>query len=140
MRNETAEFQEFTKNLTEAPSGIPAIPGMVSVEECKYLYTVTSSIYAGKGDVVEIGSWLGKSANYLAAGIAKSGHNRKLHCFDDFQWTAVHSKKASKKGYWENHSQIMPGENFLSHFEANTARYKNYIIPHKTYIKDIEWI
>jgi len=137
--NGHARFQDISKKLYKVPSDVPNISGMISQEECKYLYMLTSSIFTGCGDVVEIGSWLGKSANYLAAGIANSGFNGKLHCFDDFQWTIGHFVKASKSSYWKNHDYIWPGQSFLSHFEANTAKYAECIIPHKTDIKDIGW-
>jgi len=135
----SSEFRVITKELTALPSDVPVNPGMIGEEECKYLYMLTSSRFAGCGDVVEIGSWLGKSANYLAAGISRSGFDRKLHCYDNFKWTTGHAIKANKKGYWDDHDYIKPGGNFLSHFEANTSKYGGCILPHKTDIKDIAW-
>ncbi|HIP80624.1 MAG TPA: hypothetical protein EYH07_19455, partial [Kiloniellaceae bacterium] len=49
------------------------VPGMTSASECRYLYWLASSQLSGAGQLVEIGSWLGRSTMHLAAGLRRTG-------------------------------------------------------------------
>jgi len=58
------------------------IPGMVSLEEGVYLYFLAYSS-STTGDIIEIGSWQGRSTSFLAQGCRDSG-NGIVHAIDPF--------------------------------------------------------
>jgi hypothetical protein len=63
------------------------MPGMVTLEERQY-YDYLGSFYSGRGEVVELGPWLGLSTLAIWGGLHSNPHfaRRKLHVFDDFVW------------------------------------------------------
>ncbi|MCB9885300.1 MAG: hypothetical protein H6838_07400 [Planctomycetes bacterium] len=56
------------------PSWIPEAPGMTQIDELRYLYWACASTFEGRGRVVELGSFLGRTTAALAAGLAASAH------------------------------------------------------------------
>jgi predicted O-methyltransferase YrrM len=56
------------------------LPGMLTLEEEKYLYRLAQTA-PGKGAIVEIGSWKGKSTIYLALGSIAAG-GEKVYAVD----------------------------------------------------------
>jgi hypothetical protein len=64
-----------------------AMPGMISDEEIRY-YEYIGTIYEGRGEVIELGPWLGKSTRHILRGLEKNPKfaGRQLHVFDDFVW------------------------------------------------------
>jgi hypothetical protein len=101
-----------------------SIPGMISQEEAQY-YEYISRFYAGVGEAVEFGPWLGKSTFHIASGLRRNplfeGH--KLHVFDDFVW----------RPEWMN-SFVPPERRLTRHadfsqlFQEYTAPVKNDIL------------
>jgi predicted O-methyltransferase YrrM len=63
---------------------------------------------------VEIGSFIGASACFIAAGLKKSAGS-KLHCIDT----------------WQNEGMAEGKRDTFAEFKKNTAKYKNLIIPHR---------
>ena len=110
---------------------LPSVPGMTSPSECRYYYWLASSQLTGVGQLVEVGSWLGRSALHLAAGLESSGKAATLHCFDGFTWGAGDSRAADLP--------LRPGDNFQKYFEANVSRFAHRIAAHRTRISDIAW-
>jgi hypothetical protein len=72
------------QRLPVEPSGIP---GMVSDEECQY-YEFIGRFFAGVGETVELGPWLGRSTHHILKGLTSNPHfhGKRLHVFDDFVW------------------------------------------------------
>jgi hypothetical protein len=72
------------KDLQVAPF---AMPGMISDEEIQY-YEYIGTIYEGRGEVIELGPWLGKSTRHIIRGLEKNAKfpGKRLHVFDDFVW------------------------------------------------------
>jgi hypothetical protein len=64
-----------------------AMPGMISEEEAQY-YEYIGTIYEGRGEVIELGPWLGKSTRHIIRGLEKNPKfsTKQLHVFDDFVW------------------------------------------------------
>ena len=124
---------ERIDNFAEvSPSDIPKLPGMISEAEGRYLYWLTSEQYTGKGAVVEIGSWLGRSTTYLASGLRSNSFGTKLHCFDHFKWSKT----------WNHTTQIeMPDKaDFLPIFLNNIESYRDIIEVYRTRMRDLSWI
>lgn len=74
----------LSMNLPDCP-----VPGMLTKSEKQY-YTYLMPFYSGKGEVVEIGCWLGQSTWFLFNALEKNPNfgDKKLHVFDDFTWRA----------------------------------------------------
>lgn len=69
---------------------IPAcpVPSMLTRDEMRYYHYITS-FYAGLGDVVEIGPWIGSSTYNIVGGLCNNpafGEGRRLYVYDDFVW------------------------------------------------------
>lgn len=110
---------------------LPDVPGMTSVAECRYLFWLASSQLVAVGDLVEVGSWLGRSALHLAADIKHSGLPAKLHCFDGFTWAPSDSNNSDLP--------LKPGDSFLPYFQQNVASYRDLVSSHRNRIADITW-
>ena len=90
---------------------LPDVPGMTSDAECRYLYWLTREHAKGRGAVVEIGPWLGRSTIHLAAGMRDAGSQAILRSYDRFVWDAHQAGRG-----------VLPleiGESFKDHFLAN---------------------
>jgi hypothetical protein len=111
---------------------IPKLPGMIKEAEGRYLYWLTSRRYTGKGAVVEIGSWLGRSTTYLASGLRINNVGAKLHCFDHFKW--------SKNWYYTTHINMPDKTDFLPMFLNNIVSYRDIIEVHRTTMRDLSWV
>ncbi len=107
------------------------VPGMTSASEGRYLYWLASSQLSGEGELVEIGSWLGRSTMHLAAGLRRTGSQENLHCFDGFAWGPSDPQKSDLP--------LRPGDNFQAYFEANLADYSDLVSAHRTRIANIAW-
>jgi predicted O-methyltransferase YrrM len=78
------------KNLVEFPifylsdfkEVIADVQGMLTDESCEFLFTIVFS-QSLRGDVIEIGSWQGRSTIYLARG-AKLSKNGVVYAIDHF--------------------------------------------------------
>ncbi len=60
-----------------------SVPGMVSAESGKFLYTMCA-LQQTEGAVVEIGSWQGRSTSFLARAVAETG-NGPFYAVDHFK-------------------------------------------------------
>jgi hypothetical protein len=71
----------------ELPVDPIPMPGMITDEETQY-YDYIGAIYEGRGEVIELGPWLGKSTRHILRGLEKNPQftGRRLHVFDDFVW------------------------------------------------------
>ena len=104
---------------------LEAIEGWLSQAEGIVLY---SYAYANKlGDIVEIGSYKGKSTCWLAAGIHDSGSKHKVYAIDPFTGSKEHKDKVGKV---LNTGGLFNGNTFED-FKNNIERFslKNYVLP-----------
>jgi hypothetical protein len=106
------------------------IPTMISAEERRYLFWLTSSVWRGTGHVVEMGPWLGGSTACLSAGMMKNPARaaRKLFVFDDFVWRPFMADRADLP--------IRAGDSFKSYFEENVERYSSLIVCQRASLPD----
>jgi len=100
----------------------PNIPGMIQEAEGRYLFWLAGQ-QRNDGDIVEVGSWLGKSAYYLASGAGKS-----IDCYDDFVWRFSFGRKSGIR--------LRLGESFQEIFDTNLAGFS--VRSHKTHISDLD--
>jgi predicted O-methyltransferase YrrM len=84
MSNEIEEIRKLTKN----------VDGFLSEQEGEFLYKLAKNC-AGKGVIVEIGSWKGKSTIWLAAG-SKVGKRIKVYAIDPHTGSSEHKAMYGK--------------------------------------------
>ncbi len=110
---------------------LPAIPGMITPSECRYLYWLTATQYTGRGAVVEVGTFLGRSTQHLAAGLRDAGHLDALDCFDQFVWRGSHTRVAALS--------LARGDDFQPYFERNVRPLYPRLRVTKAAIDNIVW-
>lgn len=76
----------------DLPECAANIPAMTSEAE-RLAYYELALENADKGEIVELGAWLGASTAYIAAGIRDSGVKAKVHVYDRFVWKPQHEAK-----------------------------------------------
>ena len=109
----------------------PEIPMMITPEERSYLRWLTGEYWSGRGDVVEVGPWLGGSTWYLASGMAanpRADDARRLHVIDNFRWRPFMSERAPL--------ELQSDASFRPYFEANLAPWHDRISVHETALPD----
>lgn len=103
---------------------------MITAEERRYLHWLGREFWTARGEVVEIGPWLGGSTYSLAAGMAAHGakaHGR-LHVFDSFRWRPFMSQRAPLP--------LNAGDDFQAYFEKNLEPYRDLLVVERQSIPD----
>lgn len=114
------------------------IPGMLSLEEKKY-YQYIGQFYQGKGNIVELGPWLGSSTIHIIQGLVTNPNylSRKLYVYDDFVW------RSSWMDKWVVNETMLPfkpnnHEDFYPLFDHFTTQMKDHIAANKRKIDDYD--
>jgi hypothetical protein len=107
-----------------------SVPTMLADEEKQYLFWLGRDAWDGRGDVLEIGPWLGGSTVSLAAGMRASGHDARgrLHTVDNFLWRDFMSARAPLP--------LGNGESFEPFFHKNLASYHDIVVAHAAALPD----
>jgi hypothetical protein len=111
----------------EYPSHVPT---MISKEEQRYLYWLTSEYRRGSGHVVEMGPWLGGSTVCLAAGMsaAENMSDWRLHVYDSFIWREFMAKR---------HALDIPiGSSFEAAFLENVKPFEHFLEVNRAVLQD----
>jgi predicted O-methyltransferase YrrM len=98
------------------------VPGMLSAAECDAL-VFAGMLAPGRGDIIEIGSWLGRSTLHLAHACKASGRGR-VHALDTFQGNAGFEKLY--------HRNLGRNATIFEAFQENIARsgLSEWVVPH----------
>jgi hypothetical protein len=107
-----------------------SIPTMITAEERRYLHWLGRDFWTARGEVVEIGPWLGGSTYALASGMAARGAkaHRRLHVFDSFTWRPFMSQRAPLP--------LSAGDDFQPYFERNLEPYRDLLVVERKSIPD----
>jgi hypothetical protein len=99
------------------------VPGMISDEEKQY-YLWIGAIFAGIGEAVELGPWLGCSTAHILRGLSANPAFRShvLHVVDDFVW-----RSSWMDQYYEFDDRPANQEDFEFLFRRYTAPYADKI-------------
>jgi hypothetical protein len=84
---------------------LPRVPCLTTELEQQYLYWLAQQI-EHTGAVVEIGTWFGASAGYLALGLRDSNSKQPLYCFDRFTLSAAEKKRVTEQGFEVAHLAV----------------------------------
>jgi 2-polyprenyl-3-methyl-5-hydroxy-6-metoxy-1,4-benzoquinol methylase len=102
--------------------------GMLSIPERQYLYEYGKLKYLGKGQIVDLGCWLGSSTIPLAMGLSENLNNRvqerQIHAYDLFIWEAWMNQfvvDTSLQGKYQ------PGDSFLLECQRQIETWSQYI-------------
>jgi hypothetical protein len=113
---------------------LPTVDGLIEPAEQRYLYWLTSEMYTEEGAIVELGSWFGRSAISLGAGLRDSGRSTPLYCFDRFRWNPAFAPSITIADV-----QLPDGGDFMPYFLANVEPVYPQVVATKTTIDDLEW-
>jgi predicted O-methyltransferase YrrM len=84
-------------NLKDIETQTAAIDGWLSKKEGRLLYKLAKNC-TGRGAIVEIGSWKGKSTIWLAHGVKSKNNNTKVYAIDPHTGSSEH--KVAQKRVW----------------------------------------
>lgn len=101
------------------------IPGYTPEAEIQQIYQAALDTIDIPGDIVEIGSWCGRSAVALAA----ASHTSKVHCIDLF--LDLKDWKRRPDGNWESITTLCDGTIHRSHNNPpiSTSVFDNEVMP-----------
>lgn len=105
---------QLTQNVDrfEKVAGFLSVPGYLSWQEGFTLLSL-AEVWPGDGDIVEIGSFKGRSTCFLAQGALRSGRGR-VHAIDHFQGSPEH-----QLGGHEETPEIVASGSTYEQFQAN---------------------
>lgn len=95
--DETATYvDDDSTTLAEMTNRFSSIPGMIPLRRCIHLYLLAFG-NGVRGDVIEIGSWQGKSTAFLAQACADT-QNGRVHAIDTFAGNPGHEDNYTVDG------------------------------------------
>lgn len=123
---ERSRFVKMHGDEYIAMSRFKSVQGFLLDEEAKALYDLAISLHTTKPEILEIGSWLGKSAVVFGAALVKRGSGN-VHCIDPFD---ASGDKRSEERY-KNESNLI-GNQLFAQFNQNinNCGVSAYIRPH----------
>jgi hypothetical protein len=101
--------------------------GMTTANEKAYLYWYAKHIFTGKGDIVDLGCWLGSTSISLAMGLERNNRaktNKHIHSYDEFIWRAYMDNGAKGTNL---EGKYRHGDSFLDEFKRRTYPWRQYI-------------
>ena len=114
--------------------------GMLGSRESLLFYHLTRNFYAGRGAVVDAGSFLGKSASLFAAGLAQNPvaplASRKVHCFDNFRVNESGTVDFIRENYDRD---LAIGESTRSLFDEQTHPFRTMLEIHAGDFHQVRW-
>jgi hypothetical protein len=122
----------------EGPEGLPRIPAMTTDAERECYYRLAKD-GAQKGEVVELGAWLGASSAWIAAGVRDSKANRKAKVYDRFADKPVLDQKAERWCAAHGVEHVGRGSAF-EQFRTNLGPLLQYVEPNRVEIGGIKWL
>lgn len=122
-------------------AGQPAEFGMTSSQEQTYFIECASSAYTGKGEIVDLGCWLGSTTISLVKGLRKNPNlddpkERKVHAYDLFRWHPTMESivvGTSLEGRFEE------GDSLLDEFKRRTSRWSDSIQVYQGDVCETGW-
>jgi hypothetical protein len=109
--------------------------GMTTYAEQKFYARYAREKYAGLGEVVDLGSWLGSTTLALLKGLSNNNafvqSKHLVHCYDLFIWESW--MDSSVRGT-ELEGKFKPGDSFVDEFNKRIQKYKSKT---KTYAQDL---
>jgi hypothetical protein len=110
---------------------------MTTDAEREFYYRIVKD-NAGKGEIVELGAWLGASTASIAKGIRDSGFALKAKVYDKFETRPGHARKV-REFYARHGIDKMPAGSSIEQFVENMGELMAYVEPHRGKIEQMVW-
>ena len=114
--------------------------GMTSKTEQDYFAVYGEKTYAGKGEIVDLGCWLGSTTIPLVKGLLKNpafiASNRKVYAYDLFVWFDWMNASTAGTRLAGKYSE---GDSFVEEFRRRTKQFAPYIEIREGDLKKIGW-
>jgi SAM-dependent methyltransferase len=135
-----------TSHAKHMPYFVPIVPnynvldlvGMTSPEERQYVEQYARQTYTGKGEIVDLGCWLGSLTVPLAIGLQNNSQVKLdhpcVHAYDIFQWADWMNRCVAKTPL---QNKYKPGDSFIEEFTRQVKPWENLI---KVYAGDLNKI
>jgi len=102
--------------------------GMTTPEEQSFLYDFARRVYTGRGEIVDLGCWLGSTTIPLAAGLAENAvvaaDRVAIHAYDLFRWETWMEKHLAGSSLAGSQR---PGESFQPLFERLLGAHRSRV-------------
>jgi hypothetical protein len=116
--------------------------GMLTLQEREYLYQYTKNEYTGKGEIVDLGCWLGSSTIPLAMGLVENKNpqtaKRQIHAYDIFLWESWMDELSCVVGT-RLEEKFQPGESFFEECKQQTSKWNDQICYHPGDLSELGW-
>jgi hypothetical protein len=113
---------------------------MTTTQEHTFLEQYAQTTYAGYGEIVDLGCWLGATTVSLAKGLAKNSNpravDRQIHAYDRFIWEEWMD---SYTNFSELKQRYRPQDSFLREFKERSAYWSRHICIHAGDICELGW-
>jgi hypothetical protein len=102
--------------------------GMTTKSEQEYFESYGADIYKGKGEVVDLGCWLGSTTISVVKGLLKNpvfaDSNKKVVAYDAFIWYESMDEPVAGTDLV---GKYKPGDSFLDAYKKRTEKYSSHI-------------
>jgi hypothetical protein len=114
--------------------------GMTTRSEQEYFAYYGENLYSGKGEVVDLGCWLGSTTISVVTGLEKNpafaGSERKVFAYDTFTWYDSMNEPVAGTALV---GKFQEGDSFLDAYKKRTAKYAGRIEICAGDLKEIGW-
>jgi hypothetical protein len=124
-------------NVADLPGAVRDVPTMISLQERALLYLLTRDLYAGLGEIVDAGCFLGGSTMALAQGLLDRDppvSDRMIHTFDLFRLD-----EGSYQPYASILDGLQPGDSLRSTFDALLGYRTGLVNVREGDVREEEW-
>lgn len=116
--------------------------GMTSAPEQDFLQDYAQNKYSGKGEIIDLGCWLGSATVSVAKGLEKNLKvtikDKRIHAYDIFIWEPSHNMDASVKGT-SLEGRYKQGDSFLDEFVRRISPWSHSISVYPGDVLKIGW-
>ena len=123
----------------EYKSDFEAIPGMTTLEERNYYYKISREL-KGKGQIVDLGCWMGSTTIPMLKGLSENQNALKngvrVHAFDTFIWDEYMERDFPRLS---NKLSLKLGDDFAEQFNLLTKEYTSILSVHKGDLNNYSW-
>lgn len=110
-------------------SQIEKFDGLTNIKQLKEIYSFIKNNFKSKGDIVELGTFLGKTTKTLLEALPYNS-KRKIYTYDNFIWNWNHKRKFPRV-------RLNINQNFLEYVKKKINSKK--VIFRKSLIEDLKW-
>lgn len=119
---------------------VGSIPAMSAEQETAYIERYARDEYTGRGEIVDLGCWMGATTVAIARGLEGNARpaatGRKVHAFDRFVWESWMDQFVVDTPLG---GRYRPGDSFSELFLANTAEWGHRVESHAGDLLRPDW-